>query len=95
VLPAFLKGAAKTYLGWILELCMLATNIFMLVWGISLVEATWNQTIAEFPLLKVGITYLPIPIGGGITALLVVERFMTQKFFAEPEAETVSGLTTE
>jgi hypothetical protein len=25
----------------------------------------------------------------------VIERFMTQKFFAEPEAETVSGLTTE
>jgi len=95
VLPAILKGAAKTCLGWILELCMLATNIFMLVWGIRLVEATWNQTIAEFPLLKVGITYLPIPIGGAITALLVIERFMTQKFFAEPEAETVSGLTTE
>jgi TRAP-type C4-dicarboxylate transport system permease small subunit len=95
VLPAILKGAAKTCLGWILEFCMLATNIFMLVWGIRLVEATWNQTIAEFPLLKVGITYLPIPIGGAITALLVIERFMTQKFFAEPEAETVSGLTTE
>jgi hypothetical protein len=25
----------------------------------------------------------------------VIERFITQKFFAEPEAETVSGLTTE
>ena len=95
VLPAFLKGPAKTGLGWILELLMLATNIFMLMWGIKLVEATWNQTIAEFPLLRVGITYLPIPIGGGLTALLVIERFMTQKFFAEPEAETVSGLTTE
>ena len=95
VLPAFLKGRAKTGLGWILELLMLATNVFMLIWGIKLVEATWNQTIAEFPLLRVGITYLPIPIGGGLTALLVIERFMTQKFFAEPEAETVSGLTTE
>ena len=95
VLPAFLNGPAKICLGSVLELCMLATNIFMLVWGIKLVEATWNQTIAEFPLLKVGITYLPVPIGGGLTALLVIERFMTQKFFAEPEAETVSGLTTE
>jgi hypothetical protein len=34
-------------------------------------------------------------VGGALTALLVIERFMTQKFFAEPEAETVSGLTTE
>ena len=72
---------------------MLATNFFMLVWGISLVEATWNQTIPEFPAISVGLTYLPIPLGGALTALLVIERFMTQKFFAEPEAETVSGLT--
>jgi hypothetical protein len=25
----------------------------------------------------------------------VIERFMTQKFFSEPEPETVSQLTTE
>jgi TRAP-type C4-dicarboxylate transport system permease small subunit len=74
---------------------MLATNLFMLVWGIRLVEATWNQTIPDFPAISVGLTYLPIPLGGALTALLVIERFMTQKFFAEPEAETVSGLTTE
>jgi len=30
-----------------------------------------------------------------VTALFIIERFMTQKFFAEPEPETVSGLTTE
>jgi TRAP-type C4-dicarboxylate transport system permease small subunit len=95
VLPAFLSDSAKVYLGWFLEACMLVTNLFMLVWGIKLADVTWNQSIAEFPLLRVGITYLPIPIGGGATALLVIERFMTQKFFAEAEAETVSGLTTE
>ena len=37
VLPAFLDEPAKTALGWFLELCMLATNLFMLVWGIKLV----------------------------------------------------------
>lgn len=95
VLPAYLSDRAKAYLGWFLEACMLATNLFMLVWGISLVEATWNQTIPDFPAISVGLTYLPIPLGGALTALLVIERFMTQKFFAEPEAETVSGLTTE
>src|SRR5919204_4283093 len=41
VLPAFLAGPAKSYLGWFLELCMLATNLFMLWWGVSLVAATW------------------------------------------------------
>lgn len=95
VLPAYLSDRAKAYLGWFLEACMLATNLFMLVWGIRLVEATWNQTIPDFPAISVGLTYLPIPLGGALTALLVIERFMTQKFFAEPEAETVSGLTTE
>ncbi len=30
VLPAFLNEPAKTYLGWFLEICMLATNLFML-----------------------------------------------------------------
>jgi TRAP-type C4-dicarboxylate transport system permease small subunit len=95
VLPAFLKGPAKTYLGWFLELCMLATNLFMLVWGIRLVAATLNQSIPDFPAISVGLTYLPIPLGGGLTALFIIERFVTQKFFTEPEAETVSGLTTE
>src|SRR5437764_1996521 len=41
VLPAFLDGTAKQALGWFLELCMLVTNLFMLVCGIRLVEATW------------------------------------------------------
>jgi TRAP-type C4-dicarboxylate transport system permease small subunit len=95
VLPAFLAGPVKSYLGWFLEICMLATNLFMLVWGIKLVGATLHQSIPDFPALSVGLSYLPIPIGGAVTALFIIERFMTKKFFAEPEAETVSGLTTE
>jgi TRAP-type C4-dicarboxylate transport system permease small subunit len=95
VLPAFLNEPAKSYLGWFLEVCMLATNLFMLVWGIKLVQATWYQAIPEFPIIWVGLAYLPIPIGGALTALFVVERFLTQKFFSEPEPETVSQLSTE
>jgi TRAP-type C4-dicarboxylate transport system permease small subunit len=95
VLPAFLAEPAKTYLGWLLEVAMLATNLFMLWWGIKLVQTTWHQSIPEFPAISAGISYLPIPIGGGLTALFVIERFMTQKFFSEPDPETVSQLTTE
>ena len=95
VLPAYLNERAKTYLGWFLETCMLATNLFMLVWGIKLVQATWHQAIPEFPIVWVGLAYMPIPIGGALTALFVIERFMTRKFFAEPEPETVSQLSTE
>ena len=53
---------------------MLATNLFMLVWGIKLVQATWHQAIPEFPICLVGLAYLPIPIGGALTALFVIER---------------------
>ena len=95
VLPAFLEGTAKAALGWFLEACMLVTNLFMLVWGIKLVEQTWHQSIPEFPIVWVGLSYLPIPIGGALTVLFVIERFLTQKFFSEPEPETVSQLSTE
>ncbi len=51
-------------------------SVFMVVWGLALVDATWFQSIAEFPFLSVGVTYLPIPIGGAITLLFVVERVL-------------------
>jgi len=53
---------------------MALLSVFAIFWGIKLVEATWLNTIAEFPWLSVGITYLPIPIGGVITLLFVIER---------------------
>jgi TRAP-type C4-dicarboxylate transport system permease small subunit len=95
VLPALLGEPAKSYLGWFLEACMLATNLFMLWWGIKLVQTTWHQAIPEFPIIWVGLSYLPIPIGGALTSLFVIERLMKQKFFSEPEPETVSQLSTE
>src|SRR5438045_4971158 len=53
---------------------MALISLFMIVWGARLVEATWFQVIAEFPFLSVGITYLPIPIGGAVTLLFIAER---------------------
>jgi len=41
---------------------------------IKLVEATWYNTIADFPSLSVGVTYLPIPLGGAALFLFVIER---------------------
>jgi TRAP-type C4-dicarboxylate transport system permease small subunit len=95
LLPMFLAEPAKSMLGWLLEICMLATNLFMLVWGIKLVQTTWHQSIAEFPIVTAGMAYLPIPIGGALTSLFVIERFMTRKFFQELEPETTSQITTE
>jgi TRAP-type C4-dicarboxylate transport system permease small subunit len=39
--------------------------------------------------------YLPIPLGGALTLLFVIERLITRDFFAQPEAETVSAMATE
>jgi len=94
VLPAFLPDASKALLGWFLEACMLATNLFMVVWGLRLVQTTWFQSIAEFPIVSAGMAYLPIPLGGALTALFVIERLMTRKFFADPP-ETDAPISTE
>jgi TRAP-type C4-dicarboxylate transport system permease small subunit len=49
---------------------------FMVIWGAKLVEATWHNTIADFPSLSVGVTYLPIPLGGAALFLFVIERLI-------------------
>jgi TRAP-type C4-dicarboxylate transport system permease small subunit len=56
------------------ELLMAAVGLFMMNWGYRLCETTWNQSIAEFPSLSVGVTYLPIPLGGLCLLLFVIER---------------------
>ena len=63
--------------GWLLKIAdlgMIATALFMLIFGAQLVQVTWGQTIGEFPTLSVGVTYLPIPLGGLFTLLFIIER---------------------
>ena len=55
---------------------MASIAMFMIVWGDRLVEVTWHNTIADFPSLSVGVTYLPIPIGGACLLLFIVERIL-------------------
>jgi len=47
---------------------------FMIVWGARRVEVTWHNSIADFPFLSVGVTYLPIPVGGACLLLFIIER---------------------
>ena len=58
LLPAFLNDPMKPILGYVIELCMLATNLLVLTWGIKLVQTTWYQSIAEFPIVSAGMAYL-------------------------------------
>ena len=63
---------------------MAGMNLFMLVWGVRLVHTTWFQAISDFPAISVGISYLPVPLGGAITLLFVIERLWTGRLFQEP-----------
>ena len=58
------------------EVLVALVALFMVIWGARLVDTTWHQSIAEFPALSVGATYLPIPIAGAITLLFVAERLL-------------------
>lgn len=70
LLPDPLKKVAA----FLSELLMGAMALFMLIWGWRLVDATWRNSVDEFPWLSVGITYLPIVIAGGMMLLYVIER---------------------
>ena len=59
---------------FIVELLMATIAVFMIVYGIELCRATWNNSIAEFPFLSVGLVYSPIPIGGFLTLLFIIEH---------------------
>jgi TRAP-type C4-dicarboxylate transport system permease small subunit len=58
------------------ELAVGAMALFMAWYGTNLVIATWHNTIGDFPFLSVGITYLPIPVGGVFLLLFVIERLL-------------------
>ena len=58
----------------LVQLLMALIALFMIVWGERLVEVTWHNTIGDFPFLSVGVTYLPIPIGGACLLLFIIER---------------------
>jgi TRAP-type C4-dicarboxylate transport system permease small subunit len=73
MLPPRLRHAAQ----YLAELLVGIMAVFMVLYGVKLVEATWSNSIAEFPWLSVGVTYLPIPVGGGCLLLFVIERLAT------------------
>ena len=64
----------RRLLDLVVQLLMALIAVFMIVWGERLVEVTWHNTIADFPFLSVGVTYLPIPVGGVCLLLFIIER---------------------
>lgn len=56
------------------QLAMALVCVFMTVWGARLCMSTWNQFMSELPGLRVGITYMAIPVGGVLTLVFVLEK---------------------
>ena len=74
---ALLKAVSPSIRRWMeygVDACMGLTAAFMLGYGAHLCQITWYQTMAEFPGLKQGIVYLPIPVAGLLTLLFLFER---------------------
>ena len=65
---------SRAAMQWGVHACMLLVAGFMLGYGVHLCQITWGNTIAEFPSLSVGVVYMPIPLGGLLTLLFIVEK---------------------
>ena len=74
VFAAMLPDGPRRVVELLAEALVGVFALFMAYYGAGLVDTTWYNTIDAFPWLSVGITYLPIPIGGVILFLFVVER---------------------
>jgi len=59
-------------------------GVFMVKWGVQLVQTVWQNSIAEFPEISAGATYIPIPAAGVITLLFCIERL----WLGQPPADS-------
>ncbi|HEN8713963.1 MULTISPECIES: TRAP transporter small permease [Pseudomonas] len=60
----------------LVQLLMLMVCVFMTYYGIKLCITTWNQSLASLPGVRVGMTYAPIPVGGVLTLIFVLEKLL-------------------
>jgi TRAP-type C4-dicarboxylate transport system permease small subunit len=66
--------ASRVAMRWGVHACMFAIAAFMLLYGVHLCLITWGNRVAEFPSVSVGIVYMPIPLGGLLTLLFLLEK---------------------
>ena len=76
---------SRAAMQWGVHACMLSIAAFMVGYGVHLCILTRDNTIAEFPWLSVGIVYMPIPIGGLLTLLFIIEKI----WLGEPPKDDV------
>ncbi len=92
---AMLPPRWRRWCDLLVEVLVGTMALFMVIYGARLVDATWLNSIDEFPELSVGLTYLPIPVGAAALLMFVIERITigppTDKFIehADPTAAPV------
>jgi TRAP-type C4-dicarboxylate transport system permease small subunit len=69
-----LPPGLKRPLAGVVHLVMLVVALFMTAYGAKLCMGTWGQTIGEIPWMPVGASYLPVPLGGLVTAIFILEH---------------------
>jgi TRAP-type C4-dicarboxylate transport system permease small subunit len=74
MVTARLPAGGRRVAAFGVDLLMIATSLFMLVWGGKLVLETMGQSLAALPWLPVGLTYAPLPLGGLLTLVFVLEK---------------------
>ena len=60
----------------LVQLLMIVGCVFMTYSGTKLCITTWNQSLASLPGVRVGMTYAPIPVGGVLTLMFVLEKLL-------------------
>ncbi len=68
-----LPNGLRSIIAKLVTVLMGLVAAFMSWYGIKLCIELWGQSISELTWLPVGATYLPVPIGGTITLLFVIE----------------------
>jgi TRAP-type C4-dicarboxylate transport system permease small subunit len=58
------------------QLLMVGVCVFMTWYGFKLCVTTWNQFMASLPGVRVGMSYAPIPVGGVLTLIFVLEKLL-------------------
>lgn len=84
------SGWQRVVVALVTEVLMISFNLLILYYGILLIDATWHNFVAEFPTIRVGLTYVPLPFGATVTILFVIERLWTGNFF--PTSSAADGV---
>lgn len=71
---SLLPGKGQRACALLVEVLMAVIAVFMIIYGVKLCQTTWNNTIADFPFLSVGVVYSAIPFGGALTLLFIIEH---------------------